>query len=139
MSLRFTIAILALAAALAYILFKIYQARPVARRAWNGPAEAERLHVLLGSIPVGRVMTFSGLAENLGAGQRTRKIAQAVRALADQDSVPWWRAVRQSGNMGQVLPASAVGNRQQQLLTEEGVIFKDGGFPLAEYDWTPAD
>jgi methylated-DNA-protein-cysteine methyltransferase-like protein len=139
LSLRFTIAIVALAAALAYALFKIYQARPVTRRVWNGPAEAERLQVLLGSIPAGRVMTYAALAENLGAGQRTRKIAQAVRALADQDSVPWWRAVRQSGNMGQVLPASAVGNRQQQLLAEEGVIFKDGGFPLAEYDWTPVD
>ena len=139
MSLRFTIAIAALAAALVYAQFKFYQARTAARPSQAGPPEAERLQALLGSIPAGRVMTFSGLAAHLGAGQGTRPIVQALRALANQDSAPWWRAVRQSGNMGQVLPASALGKRQQQLLAEEGVIFKDGGFALAQYEWTPGD
>lgn len=139
MSLRFTIAIVALAAALVYSLFKIYQARPVARRGQHGPAEAERLQALLGSIPAGRVMTFAGLAAHLGTGQGTRNIVQALRALANQDAAPWWRAVRQSGNMGQVLPASALGKRQRRLLAEEGVIFEKGEFALAEYEWTPGD
>ena len=139
MSLRFIIAIVALAAALVYALFKIYRARPVARRGQPDPPEAERLQALLGSIPAGRVMTFSGLAAHLGAGLESRNIVEALRALANQDSAPWWRAVRKSGNMGQVLPASALGKKQQQLLAEEGVIFKDGGFALAEYEWTPGD
>lgn len=139
MSLRFTIAIVALAAALAYALFKIHQARPLAQRGQHGPAEAERLQALLGSIPAGRVMTLAGLAARLGTGQKTRNIVRVLRAFANQDSAPWWRVVRQSGNLGQVLTVSALGKRQQRLLTEEGVIFRDGGLALAEYEWTPGD
>ena len=127
------------AAAWASALFKSHQARPWAQRVQHGPAEAERLQALLGSIPAGRVMTLAGLAAHLGAGQETRNIVRVLRAFANQDSAPWWRVVRQSGNLGQVLTASALGKRQQQLLAEEGVIFRDGGLALAEYEWTPGD
>lgn len=139
MSLRFSIAVAVLSAAVAYALFKIYQARPGGGTRWGRAelTEEQRLHGLLGSIPAGRVMTLASLTEHSGGGQNAKQIAQAVRALANQDSIPWWRVVRQSGKSGQVMPASAAGKKQRQLLGEEGVRVKDGGFALAEYEWTP--
>lgn len=139
MSLRFSIALLLLAASLAYALLKLYQARASARsrRVIIQLSDEERLHNLVSSIPAGSVMTFSTLAEHLGNDRDARQIVQSMRAFTGQDKVPWWRVVRQSGNMGQVMPASAIGKKQQQLLHEEGVQFKDGGFPLADYQWTP--
>lgn len=128
-----------LSAALAYALFKIIQLRPGGRPK-RGTVDATaqvRLHDVLGSIPVGRVITFAALSEHCELGGGARGAAKAVRALMDQDALPWWRVVRQHGATGQMPPASAIGKRQQQLLTEEGVKIEEGSFPLAEYEWTP--
>ena len=139
MSLRFSIALLLLAASLAYAVFKLYQGRSGSgpRRESAGLTDDERLQNLVSLIPSGMVMTYATVAEHSGTGKDLRQISQSMRAFAEENKVPWWRVVRQSGRMGQVMPASTMGKKQQQLLQEEGVRFKDGGFPLEEYQWTP--
>ncbi|MEE8177163.1 MAG: MGMT family protein [Acidobacteriota bacterium] len=137
MSLRFSIALLVLAAALAYALFKLRQARPTggSEPASGEVIPQERLHQLIAAIPRGRVLTFAALLRQCGPDQEAGEIARAVRALAEQDHLPWWRVVRQEGTLGQVPPASAIGKKQQALLAEEGVKLQRGSFPLEDYEW----
>jgi len=138
-SLRFSIALLVLAAALAYALFKLRKARPTgnAEPASGEVVPQEKLHRLIGAIPRGRVLTFAALSRQCGPDLEAGEIARAVRALAEQDHLPWWRVVRREGSLGQVPPASAIGKKQQALLAEEGVKLQRGSFPLEDYEWVP--
>jgi methylated-DNA-protein-cysteine methyltransferase-like protein len=88
----------------------------------SGQAEfAERVHDVVGKIPVGRVMTYGQIAALCGS-PRAARIVGGIAHFGPED-LPWHRVVNKSGGLAGAFP----GGRTEQAarLKEEGVSVND--------------
>lgn len=74
-------------------------------------------------IPEGSVMSYSGVARQMGRPGLQRMVGYALRALSGREhSVPWWRVVNAEGRI-----SNAYGPEEQRSRLEaEGVPVDDG-------------
>ena len=98
-----------------------------------------RVYDLVAAIPAGRVMTYGGVAAELGLPRCAREVGWALaRCHEEADVVPCHRVILSTGR----LSAGFGGGHpeiQRDLLEAEGVVFEDGGgLDLAAYLWWPA-
>ncbi len=83
----------------------------------------EEVYKVVRSIPVGKVMTYGGIAKIIGI-RDVRKIGWALHANPDADLTPCHRVVNKEGGMA---PGYAFGgaDEQKNKLILEGVKFVD--------------
>ena len=87
-------------------------------------------------IPLGRVASYSQVADLAGLPGRARLVGKALRSAAADMSVPWHRVLRSDGKIA--FPAgSQQAKAQSALLQEEGVAVLKNRVKMAEYQWQP--
>ena len=103
-----------------------------------------QVYDIVGAIPLGRVMTYGGIAALIPppAGMtwiayghlRARWVGRAMRRCPDD--LPWQRVVN---SPGRISPRAGRGPHLQRILLErEGVIFDEHGrINLAIFGWSP--
>ena len=83
-------------------------------------------------IPAGQVMSYSGVARQMGRPGLQRMVGYALRALAGSDNdVPWWRVVNAEGRISNAYGPEV----QREHLMAEGIpVSDDLLLDLAKYD-----
>lgn len=94
----------------------------------------ERIYEVVRQIPYGKVATYGQVAALAGNKRWARVVGYALHANPDPDGIPCYRVVNR---LGEVSPAFAFGggNRQIELLKEEGVTFVDGHVDMEQFQW----
>lgn len=96
----------------------------------------EKVYEIVRQIPVGKVMTYGQIADILGEGYTARTVGYVMHAASTQN-VPWQRVINSQGGCS-TSKMTTPHNLQQNLLEEEGVIFKaNETCDLKIYRWIP--
>jgi methylated-DNA-protein-cysteine methyltransferase-like protein len=99
----------------------------------------EQVYRIVRCIPPGKVATYGQIAQILGMPHAARTVGWALRALSEDDDVPWQRVINARGTVsfGEGSPGAAI---QRGLLEEEGVVFDEKGrIDLSIYGWAGLD
>ncbi len=83
----------------------------------------ERIYALTRQIPVGKVVSYGQLADQVGCGARTVGYAMSALRSGAHPDVPWQRVVNRKGRIS--IQDAYGGALQRQLLEEESVIFDE--------------
>lgn len=97
-----------------------------------------RIHVVIRTIPKGRVATYAQVAELAGIPNGGRIAAAALKTSKPSDHLPWQRVIGKAGRLrGRIAIHDPVGAAiQRQLLTTEGVEIGESGLvALDVYGW----
>ncbi|HTG88485.1 MAG TPA: MGMT family protein [Pyrinomonadaceae bacterium] len=100
----------------------------------ENPKYRERVYSIVRRIPPGRVMTYGQIAELLGEGYTPRTVGFVMHG--SPDGTPWHRVLNAQGacSTGRlVLPH----DKQQRMLEQEGVVFKNARCDLQTFLWIP--
>jgi methylated-DNA-protein-cysteine methyltransferase related protein len=90
----------------------------------------QRVYRMVRRVPYGRIVSYGGVAALLGQPRAARGVGQALHALPDGSTVPWWRVVNRNGEISiRGFPHAA--KLQRRLLEGEGVRFDSRG----RIDW----
>jgi len=98
----------------------------------------ERVYALVETIPVGKIMTYGGVALALGSPRAARAVGYALNALPPTTCVPWHRVLGRRGSYAVISIHSFKHSaaEQRQRLEAEGLIFDaEGRLALAVYLW----
>ncbi len=95
----------------------------------------EKVYEIVRQIPAGKVMTYGQIALILGDGYTARTIGYVMHA-ASTENVPWQRVINSQGGCS-TAKMTVPFNLQQNLLEQEGVVFKNEKCDLNVYRWTP--
>lgn len=95
----------------------------------------EKVYQIVREIPLGKVMTYGQIAEILGKGYTARTVGYVMHA-ANSKNVPWQRVINSQGFCS-TSKMTTPHNLQQNLLEQEGVIFKNEKCDLKIYRWIP--
>ncbi|PKN74068.1 MAG: DNA methyltransferase [Candidatus Cloacimonetes bacterium HGW-Cloacimonetes-3] len=74
------------------------------------------------AIPCGKVAGYGQIATMAGNPGGARAVARVLHSCTEKHSLPWWRVIRNSGEIA--LPEDGGGALQKELLLVEGVVFK---------------
>lgn len=94
----------------------------------------EKIYDIVRQIPRGTVATYGQVAELAGNRHWSRVVGYALHANPDPDGIPCYRVVNREGRISEAF-AFGGGNRQQQLLEQDGISVHDGKVDLTEYQW----
>ena len=86
----------------------------------------ERVYEVVKSIPYGKVMTYGDIATLLGNPHCARQVGWALHVNPSPETIPCYRVVNRFGMVSKAF-AIGGGNRQRELLEEEGIIFDEKG------------
>lgn len=94
-----------------------------------------RIYEVVKQIPEGKVATYGQIAALAGNRRWSRVVGYALHVNPEPGVIPCHRVVNRCG---EVSPAFAFGggNRQTQLLINEGVEVEDGRVDLKKYQWS---
>lgn len=94
----------------------------------------ERIYEVVKQIPYGKVATYGQVATLAGNPHWSRVVGYALHSNPDPEGIPCYRVVNR---FGELTPAFAFGgiNRQQELLTAEGIEVSEGRVDLSKYKW----
>lgn len=84
----------------------------------------ERIYDVVKTIPRGRVCTYGYIATIVGNPHLSQIVGYALHVNPDQTTIPCHRVVNRFGKIAKAF-AFGGGNRQYELLSEEGVGFID--------------
>lgn len=91
-----------------------------------------RVYDVVRQIPYGRVATYGQVASVVGPEATAREVGDAMAALRHDHPdppVPWQRVINAQGRV-------STGQRQQQLLEQEGIVFNaKGATDLQRFSW----
>jgi methylated-DNA-protein-cysteine methyltransferase-like protein len=96
-----------------------------------------RIHDVLRRIPRGRVATYGQVAELAGLPRQPRLVGYVLNALPPDTPLPWHRVVNAKGEVSPRRDGLGGEQIQRQLLSREGVRFRDGRLSLERYRWQP--
>lgn len=92
-----------------------------------------RVHLLVGSIPPKRVMTYGQIAAMAG-NPRAARIVGGIAHYGDP-SLPWQRVVKKDGGLAEGFPGGITGH--SHALEAEGVRVEAGKIDIGKYLWRP--
>ncbi len=95
-----------------------------------------RIYGTVRRIPRGRVATYGQVAALSDLPAQARLVGYALAALDTDSDVPWHRVINARGEIS-VRGIGGIDRLQRALLEAEGVTFRDGRVPLAEFRWQP--
>jgi methylated-DNA-protein-cysteine methyltransferase related protein len=94
------------------------------------------IYALVKLIPKGRVMSYGGVARQIGRPRNARAVGYALFALPAElhNKVPWWRVINSAGRISNSASPDAP-LRQRDALRAEGVeVSDDFKIDLKRYD-----
>ena len=94
----------------------------------------EKIYEVVKEIPRGKVATYGQVAELAGNKHWSRVVGYALHVNPDPEKIPCYRVVNREGRIAEAF-AFGGGNRQQQLLEEDGIPVTDGKVDLEKYQW----
>ncbi len=94
----------------------------------------ELIYDVVKQIPKGSVATYGQIAALAGNKRWARVVGYALHANPDPEHIPCHRAVNREGKVSEAF-AFGGGNRQVELLREEGVEVTDKKVDLEKYRW----
>ena len=97
----------------------------------------QRIYQIVRQIPPGSVASYGQIADLAGLPGRARMVGYALRALSNEDDIPWERVINAKG---EVSPrACGEGARvQKALLEQQGVIFNaNNRIDWKRFGWRP--
>lgn len=95
----------------------------------------ERIYEVVRRIPRGRVATYGQIAMMAGNPHWSQVVGYALHVNPDPEGIPCFRVVNRFGEVSSAF-AFGGGNRQRELLAEEGVAFlPDGRVDMTRYCW----
>ena len=98
----------------------------------------QRVRVVVGFIPEGRLSTYGQGADWIGAYGCARQVGWALRRLCLPSRIPWQRVVNAQGRISMSLSREGSDWMQRELLIAEGIpVDQDGRLPLKRFLWSP--
>jgi O-6-methylguanine DNA methyltransferase len=94
----------------------------------------EKIYGLCSSIPKGKVATYGQLARLAGKPKAARAVGVFMKNNPDAPIVPCHRVVASDGKLTGYSGVGGI-NKKQEMLQEEGVIFKDLLVDLSVSKW----
>lgn len=94
----------------------------------------ELIYDVVKQIPKGSVATYGQVASLAGNKRWARVVGYALHANPDPEHIPCHRVVNREGAVSEAF-AFGGGNRQAELLREEGVEVTDKKVDLGKYQW----
>ena len=94
----------------------------------------ERIYDAVCTIPPGKVATYGQIAMLLGNPRMSRVVGYALHVNPDPDNIPCYRVVNKQGEVSRAF-AFGGGNRQRELLENEGVEFIGEMVDMEKYLW----
>ena len=91
---------------------------------------------LIKAIPSGKVLTYSEVANLIGAPGCARHISFVLSSSSKKYDLPWHRVVNSKGKIS--LPVHNHYFRQKKLLENEGILFIEDKIDLKSYLWKPS-
>ena len=86
----------------------------------------ERIYEQVRRIPRGKVATYGWIAARAGNPRWARVVGYALHVNPDPQTIPCHRVVNRLGEVSDAC-AFGGGNRQRELLEQEGIIFDENG------------
>lgn len=83
----------------------------------------EQVYAVVRLIPKGTVMSYGGVARQVGYPGRARGVGYALHALSAGKKAPWWRVINSAGRIS--IPDPQGAQTQREKLMAEGVIVDD--------------
>jgi methylated-DNA-protein-cysteine methyltransferase related protein len=96
----------------------------------------DKVLLIVGSIPHGRISTYGAVALMAGYPRRARHVGHLLRGISEDtaQNLPWHRVVNSSGKLSTYKVGT--GDLQRVLLEAEGVAFdKSGKLELKKLMW----
>ena len=87
-------------------------------------------------IPSGNVATYGQVAALAGLPKAARFTGTSLKGLPKATRIPWHRVINAQGRIS-LSPSSASYQEQNQRLTKEGVLIRNGRVTLKDYQWKP--
>ena len=94
----------------------------------------EEIYMVVERIPKGKVTTYGNIARLVGNPRLSRVVGYALHVNPDPKRIPCHRVVNRFGEVSSAF-AFGGGNRQHELLKEEGIEFDEEGRVKKEYFW----
>lgn len=94
----------------------------------------DKIYEVVKQIPCGQVATYGQIAALAGNKRWARVVGYALHVNPDPDNIPCYRVVNKEGRVSDAF-AFGGGNRQVELLRDEGVEFVDGHVDMKRYQW----
>ena len=85
----------------------------------------EAIYAFVRTIPVGRVLSYGEVGDQVGA--RPRTVGRAMAHSAQEDQVPWHRVVGSDGTLRVARYSPTLALEQRRRLEAEGVVFDSRG------------
>lgn len=93
-----------------------------------------KIYDIVKEIPRGSVATYGQIASLAGNKRWARVVGYALHVNPDSENIPCHRVVNRYGEVSQAF-AFGGGNRQTELLENEGITLADGKVDLEKYQW----
>jgi O-6-methylguanine DNA methyltransferase len=94
----------------------------------------EKVYELARQIPPGKVATYGQLAKLVGKPKAARAVGMFMRTNPDAPRMPCHRVVAADGSLTGYSAEGGVA-KKQQMLTTEGVFFRNGKVDLSKSSW----
>jgi methylated-DNA-protein-cysteine methyltransferase-like protein len=96
----------------------------------------QRIWQVVLAIPPGHVVSYGQVADMAGLGRQARFVGKALGKLPSGHSVPWFRVIRNTGQIA-FPEGSETFERQKSLLENEGVEVVNGRVSMKRFRWRP--
>lgn len=96
----------------------------------------QRIWLVVGLIPEGKVLTYGKVADLAGLPGRARYVSKALKEAPETLQLPWYRVLNSQGKIS-FDKFSQLFQHQQECLRVEGVMVNSGKLNLSEYQWRP--
>lgn len=94
----------------------------------------QQIYEIVCMIPYGKVATYGQIAMLLGNPRMSRVVGYALHVNPDPDNIPCYRVVNKQGEVSRAF-AFGGGNRQRELLENEGIEFIGEKVDMEKYLW----
>ncbi|UZD67263.1 MGMT family protein [Marinobacter sp. AN1] len=100
------------------------------------PTREQKIWQVVLAIPPGHVASYGQVADMAGLGRQARFVGKALGRLPNGHSVPWFRVIRNTGQIA-FQEGSETFERQKSLLENEGVEVINGRVAMSRFRWRP--
>ncbi len=100
------------------------------------PSREQRIWQVVLAIPEGHVASYGQVADMAGLGRQARFVGRALGKLPAGHSVPWFRVIRNTGQIA-FPEGTETFLRQKALLEEEEIQVINGRVSMSRFRWCP--
>lgn len=100
------------------------------------PTREQKIWQVVLAIPEGRVASYGQVAEMAGLVRQARFVGRALGSLPDGHAVPWFRVIRNNGQIA-FPQGSDTFAKQTSLLENDGVEVVNGRVSMRRFRWQP--